>query len=64
MGDDAFGRDGFWITEGDTVWVLRVQYFYRFLVRANTKRDSYTAHPIAEENILRERRREAPSKKP
>ena len=35
-----------------------------FSVRANIKRDSYTAHPIAEENISRERRREGPSKKP
>jgi hypothetical protein len=42
----------------------QVQYFYRLLVRANTKRDSYTAHPIAEEIILRERRRETPSRKP
>jgi hypothetical protein len=41
-----------------------VSYCCALLVRENNKRDSYTPHPIAEERILRERRREAPSKKP
>jgi hypothetical protein len=62
LDNDVLECDGFWVTEGDTLWVI--EYFYRLLVPANTKRDSYTAHPIAEENILRQRRREAPSKKP
>ena len=61
--DNALKCDGFWVSEGETVRVSKY-YFCRFVVRPNTKRDSYTAHPIAEENILRERRREAPSKKP
>jgi hypothetical protein len=46
------------------VEVLGLCYCFSLLVRENNKRDSYIPHPIAEERILRERRREAPSKKP